>query len=94
MSIELKFGESKQIRLGTHRQEVYYNNFFVGFLYTRERNILSQLDEWFCIPDVDKGLEDGRWVVLRHFTDYDEVLRYVQDNFAQIVNIVNNGDWD
>lgn len=94
MAAELRFSESRQIRLGTYRQAVCYDGFFVGFLYTREKNILTPLEEWFSIPDVDKGLEDGRWVVLRHFTDYNKALQYVQDNFAQIVNIISNGDWD
>lgn len=40
-----------------HRQEIIYRGKPVGHLLSIEKNIFSDLDEIYAIPDVDYGME-------------------------------------
>lgn len=94
-SEEFTFGDSKEMKPGIHQQQIFYNNELVGFLNTREKNPLAPLEEYYHIPDVNKGIDDQGFIDFKIFKDNDEAaLAYTKENFEQIVYLIKNGNWD
>lgn len=92
---EFTFSDSKEMKPGLHQQRVFYNGELVGFLSTREKNPLAPLEEYYHIPDVNKGIDDQGFIDFKVFKDNDEAaLAYTKENFEQIVYLIKNGDWD
>lgn len=92
---EFTFGDTKEVRPGVHQQRVFYMNEFVGYLSTREKNPLAPLEEYYHIPDVNKGIDGQGFIDFKIFKDNDEAaLAYTKENFKQIVYLIKNGNWD
>lgn len=92
---DFTYGDSIETKPGRHRQTIFYNGEQVGYLVTRERNPLAGLEEYYHIPDVEKGLSQEGWFDFKTFKDdYEGALDYVKANFDEIVYLIQNGDTD
>jgi hypothetical protein len=104
MKKEFHYSESVDLGKGYHRQEIIYNGKEVGYLVSREKNWLAPITESYVIPDVEEGLSEptsglleGKkgWIEFKVFVDdYDAALKYVEENFEQIVYLLEVGDYD
>ena len=104
MKKEFHYSESVDLGNGRHRQDIIYNGKEVGYLVSKEKNILAPIEESYIIPDVEKGLSEptsglleGKkgWIEFKVFVDdYDTALKYVEENFEQITYLFEVGDYD
>jgi hypothetical protein len=104
MKKEFRYSESVDLGRGRHRQDIIYNGKEVGYLISKEKNILTPIEESYIIPDVEKGLSEptsglveGKkgWIEFKVFVDdYDAALKYVEENFEQIAYLFEVGDYD
>ena len=91
--MEFTYSDTTELRRGKHRQTIICQDKEIGFLITREKNMLAPLEETYLIPDVDYGLQDG-WIDFKRFSDYDKALEYVTEHFNTIVWLFEVGDCD
>jgi len=92
---DFTFGETRLANPGQGIQEIRYRGKPIGFLSSRDRNPLSPVDEYYHIPDVEKGMSDDGWIDFKIFkNDYEGALQYVKDNFDEIVYLFKNGKMD
>jgi hypothetical protein len=104
MKKEFHYSESVDLGNGYHTQGIIYNGKDVGYLISKEKNILAPIEESYIIPDVEKGLSEptnglleGKkgWIEFKVFVDdYDAALKYVEENFEQITYLFEVGDYD
>lgn len=102
---EFEYIEPQDLGRGRHRQTIVYNGREVGYLIMKEKNFLTPIEEIYMIPDVEFGLDipeerggllpdkDG-WIDFKRFTDYDEAFAYVKQNFDEVVDLFERGDYD
>ena len=101
---EFKYTESSEIGRGKHFQGILYRVKEVGYLISKEKNILTPIEETHFIPDVKKGLSDegsegllkGKlgWIDFKRFNSYKEAFEYAKANFDDIVYLCEFGDSD
>lgn len=91
--MEFTYSGTTELRKGKHRQTIICDGKEIGYLFTREKNILSPLEETYLIPDVTYGLRDG-WISFKRFSEYDEALEYARQNFDEVVRLFEIGDCD
>lgn len=101
---EFEYSESEDLGKGKHRQIIIYKGKEVGYLISKEKNILAPIEESYVIPDVEKGLSEptdalleGKkgWIEFKVFIDnYNAAFAYVKQNFEQVAYLFEVGDYD
>lgn len=69
-----------------------------------EKNPLAPIEEKYILPDIEYGMQpsegggllDGKkgWIDFKVFSNYDEALRYVSQNFKELAYLFEYGDYD
>ena len=101
---EFNYSDDLNLGNGKHRQTIIYKGKEVGYLFSKEKNFLSPIEETYLIPDVGFGLTEtsegvlkGKlgWIEFKRFVDdYDTAFEYVRDNFDKVVYLFEVGDYD
>lgn len=91
---EFQYGIPRYIRPNKVHQEILLNGEPIGFLSTYSANVFDIIHERYFIPDVDFGMENGRWIEFKEFTSYDDAFRYASENYEEVVRLYRDGDWD
>ena len=55
---EFEYSESVDLGKGKHRQVIIYKDKEVGYLVSKEKNLLAPIEESYVIPDVEVGLSE------------------------------------
>ena len=103
MKKDFTFSDHVQTSPHRHRQVINYKGKEIGYLVTVERSLLAPLVETYLIPDVEVGLSEPTegllegcegWIEFKAFADYDEALKYAEDNFKDVSYLFEVGDYD
>lgn len=91
--MDFEYGKERETREFNWIQEITFNGVPVGFLVSRMKNLFVPTEKIYLIPDIEYGIQDG-FGDFKRFTEHDEALDYVKDNFNDVSYIFENGDFD
>lgn len=94
MDKEITYGDAFFLAPNRAQQEMMLNGHQVGFLSTYSANFLDDIHETWFVPDVEVGLEDGKWIEFRKFRDFCDMLEYLNNNLNEVAFLYEHGDWD